>query len=189
MTMLHNKNTGVNMNDEMVNQMKLMTRENGITWLAKTCKIILTELVKPSEINICISLCNIMDLLEKNESERDEYRHIISLLESKGVEEMLNDTSLEPNENCFEGFETAMTDKVDVNKERETVSNESGGEEETREVLKIRLNSHGENDKNNEKESEHAKDIESQKIGLKLLQILKVKVNDQMVNLWLPPVP
>ena len=163
MTMLQNKNTGVNVNDEMVNQMKLMTRENGITWLAKTCKIILTELVKPSEINICMSLCKIMDLLEKNENERDGYLHIISLLETKGVEEMLNETSLEPDENCFEGFETAVTDRVDDNNEGETIRNESGREEDLREILEINLNSHSENNENNVKENEHAKDIESSK--------------------------
>ena len=83
------KNADINMNEEIIHQMKLMTRENGISWLANTCKMILTELIKPNEINICISLCKILDLLEKYESERDGYLHIISLLEAKGVEELL----------------------------------------------------------------------------------------------------
>ena len=59
MTMDGIKNADINMNEEIIHQMKLMTRENGISWLANTCKIILTELVKPNEINICISLCKI----------------------------------------------------------------------------------------------------------------------------------
>ena len=136
------KNTEINMNDEIINQIKLITRENGIAWLAKTCRIILTELVKPNEINICISLCKIMDLLEKNESERDGYLHIISLLEAKGIEEMLNDSSPEPIENCFEGFEeTALRTKEDENTIRETVNSESEKEKELEEILKININS------------------------------------------------
>ena len=161
MTMDGIKNTDINMNEEIIHQMKLMTRENGISWLANTCKIILTELVKPNEINICISLCKIIDLLEKNESERDGYLHIISLLEAKGVEEMLNDTSLESNENCFEGFEIALTDGVDGNTDRKTVSNESGREKDIGEILKI--DSHSVNEENNVNKNEHAKDIESSK--------------------------
>ena len=64
MTMDVIKNTDVNVSDEIIHHMKLMTREIGITWLAKTCKVVLTELVKPNEINICINLCKIMNLLE-----------------------------------------------------------------------------------------------------------------------------
>ena len=159
------KNTEINMNDEIINQIKCITRENGITWLAKTCKIILSELVKPNEINICISLCKIMELLEKNESERNGYLHLISLLEAKGVEEMLNDTSLEHNENyCFEGFEeTTERAKDDGNTIRETVSNEYEREKDIGEILEINLNSHDEKEENNVKESEQAKDIESSK--------------------------
>ena len=156
------KNAEINMNDEVVNQIKLITRENGIAWLAKTCRIILTELVKPNEINICISLCKVMDLLEKNESEREGYLHIISLLEAKGIEEMLNDSSPEPNENCFEGFkETALRTIEDENTIRETVNSESEKEKELEEILEINSNSHDVSKENNAKESDHAKDLRS----------------------------
>ena len=55
-------------NNEITDQIKRLTRENGIAWLARTCKIILTELVEPKKVNICRSLCKIMDLLEKNDN-------------------------------------------------------------------------------------------------------------------------
>ena len=105
-----------------------------------------------------------MELLEKYETERNGYLHLISLLEAKGVEEMLNDTSLEHNENyCFEGFETTERVKDDGNTIRETVSNEYEREKDIGEILKINLNSHNEKEENNVKEGEQTKDIESSK--------------------------
>ena len=104
MAMGNEKAHNTALNDEITSQIKRLTRENGIAWLARTCKTILTELADPKKVNVCRNLCNVMELIENDEGEKNGYLQIIKLLDAEGEEEILMETQQGLNENDFEGF-------------------------------------------------------------------------------------